>query len=93
VVHVKHDSTDPESPLRPGQECNDFLPLTAPIAGGLVVAKTVHSAFIGTDLAAVGQAQKKPRRRSTPARFLLAEQRSAELDPGRLHLRELVEGV
>ena len=56
IIHVKHDSTDPESPFRPGQEGNDFLPLTAPIAGELVVAKKVHSAFIGTDLAAGLQA-------------------------------------
>jgi nicotinamidase-related amidase len=56
IVHVKHDGTKPESPFRPGQEGNDFLPLTAPQAGELVVAKKVHSAFIGTDLAAGLQA-------------------------------------
>ncbi len=56
VVHVKHDSTNPDSPFRPGQEGNDFLPLTAPRDGELVVAKNVHSAFIGTDLAAGLQA-------------------------------------
>jgi nicotinamidase-related amidase len=56
IVHVKHDGTKPESPFRPGQEGNDFLPLTAPVEGELVVAKTVHSAFIGTDLAAGLQA-------------------------------------
>ena len=50
IVHVKHDSTDPNSPFRPGQEGNDFLPLTAPLPGEVVVAKKVHSAFIGTDL-------------------------------------------
>ena len=52
IIHVKHDSTRPESPFRPGQEGNDFLPLTAPRDGEIVVAKKVHSAFIGTDLAA-----------------------------------------
>ena len=56
IVHVKHDSTDPDSPFRPGQEGNDFLPLTAPRAGELVVAKKVHSAFIDTELAAGLQA-------------------------------------
>ena len=56
IVHVKHDSTSPDSPFRPGQAGNDFLPLTAPLEGELVVAKKVHSAFIGTDLAAVLQA-------------------------------------
>ncbi|WP_289296397.1 cysteine hydrolase family protein [uncultured Reyranella sp.] len=52
IVHVKHDGTRPDSPFRPGQEGNDFLPLTAPRDGELVVAKKVHSAFIGTELAA-----------------------------------------
>ena len=53
---MKHDSQDPGSPFRPAQEGNDFLPLTAPHDGDLVVAKTVHSAFIGTGLAEVLQA-------------------------------------
>ena len=52
IVHVKHDSAEPDSPFRPGQEGNDFLPLTAPRDGELVVTKKVHSAFIGTELAA-----------------------------------------
>src|SRR5215207_1303725 len=52
IIHVKHDSTSPESPFRPGQEGNDFLPLTAPLAGETVIAKKVHSAFIGTDVVA-----------------------------------------
>ena len=56
IVHVKHDGSKPESPFRPGQEGNDFLPLTAPLNGELVVTKKVHSAFIGTDLAAGLQA-------------------------------------
>ena len=56
IVHVKHDGSKPESPFRPGQEGNDFLPLTAPLDGELVVTKKVHSAFIGTDLAAGLQA-------------------------------------
>ncbi|WP_428681906.1 cysteine hydrolase family protein [Reyranella sp.] len=59
IVHVKHDGTKPESPFRPGQEGNDFLPLTAPLDGELVVTKKVHSAFIGTDLAAGLQAMAR----------------------------------
>lgn len=50
IIHVKHDGTGPESPFRPGEEGNDFLPLTAPLPGETVIAKKVHSAFIGTDL-------------------------------------------
>jgi nicotinamidase-related amidase len=60
VIHVKHDSTFPDSPFRPGQVGNDFLPLTAPLAGETVVAKTVHSAFIGTDLVARLEAMGRP---------------------------------
>lgn len=48
VVHVRHMSTEPESPLRPGQPGNDFKPETAPIAGEAVIEKRVNSAFIGT---------------------------------------------
>jgi nicotinamidase-related amidase len=50
VVHVRHMSTDPSSPLRPGQPGNDFKPETAPVAGEAVVEKRVNSAFIGTSL-------------------------------------------
>ena len=52
VVHVRHMSTDPLSPLRPGQPGNAFKPETAPIAGEVVVEKRVNSAFIGTSLEA-----------------------------------------
>jgi nicotinamidase-related amidase len=60
IVHVKHDSTSPGSPFAPGQEGNDFLPLTAPLAGETVIAKKVHSAFIGTDLAARLEKRGRP---------------------------------
>ena len=50
VVHVRHMSTDPSSPLRPGQPGNEFKPETAPIAGEAVIEKRVNSAFIGTSL-------------------------------------------
>jgi nicotinamidase-related amidase len=47
VVFVRHDSTNPQSPLRPGQPGNDLQPL---LAGqpDLLVTKTVNSAFHGT---------------------------------------------
>jgi nicotinamidase-related amidase len=50
VVHVRHMSTDPASPLRPGQPGNAFKPESAPIAGEAVIEKRVNSAFIGTPL-------------------------------------------
>jgi len=60
IVHVRHDSTFPESPFRPGQEGNDFEPLTAPQEGETVLPKRVTSAFIGTDLEARLQALGRP---------------------------------
>jgi nicotinamidase-related amidase len=50
VVHVRHMSTDPSSPLRPGQPGNAFKPETGPLAGEAVIEKRVNSAFIGTSL-------------------------------------------
>lgn len=52
VVHVRHMSTDPVSPLRPGQPGNDFKAATAPVAGESVIEKRAHSAFIDTSLEA-----------------------------------------
>ncbi|WP_421790579.1 cysteine hydrolase family protein [Hyphobacterium sp.] len=50
VVNVKHNSINPESPLRPGQPGNDFKPEAVPAAGEPVVEKIVNSGFIGTGL-------------------------------------------
>lgn len=50
VIHIRHDSTDPSSPYRPGSEGNDFKSEAEPILGEPVVDKRTNSAFIGTDL-------------------------------------------
>jgi nicotinamidase-related amidase len=50
IVHVRHISSDPSSPLRPGQRGNEFKPETRPVAGERVIEKSVNSAFIGTSL-------------------------------------------
>ena len=50
LVHARHDSRTPGSPLAPGQEGNGFKAGFEPLSGELVVPKTVNSAFIGTDL-------------------------------------------
>ena len=48
--HVRHDSEEADSVFRPGLPGNAFKPETAPAPGEPVIAKSVHSAFIGTDL-------------------------------------------
>lgn len=53
VVHVRHDSTDPHSPYRPGTPGHAFKPAFAPRPGEPVVAKEVNSAFVGTSLETV----------------------------------------
>jgi len=47
VVLVHHDSTKPDSPLRPGQPGNDFKPELDGARPDLVFGKKVNSAFIG----------------------------------------------
>ena len=50
VVHVRHDSREPQSPLCPGQPGNRIKLAVAPLDGETVIAKSVNSAFIGTPL-------------------------------------------
>ena len=52
VYHVRHDSTEPASPYRPGQAGHDFKPEAQPRIGETVVPKRTNSAFIGTGLEA-----------------------------------------
>lgn len=51
IFHIRHDSTEPGSPYRPGQPGHAFKPEVAPRDGETVVAKRTNSAFIDTDLA------------------------------------------
>lgn len=50
VFHVRHDSTETDSPLRPETSGNEFKEITRPLAGEVIVGKCVNSAFIGTTL-------------------------------------------
>ena len=50
IVHVKHNSTSAESPLRPELPGNAFKPEGMPLDSEPVFEKTVNSAFIGTGL-------------------------------------------
>jgi nicotinamidase-related amidase len=50
IVHVRHDSTEPDSTYRPGGPGHAFKPEVAPLPGETIIGKRVNSAFIGTDL-------------------------------------------
>ncbi|MBZ6078124.1 cysteine hydrolase family protein [Microvirga puerhi] len=50
VIHVKHDSVEPGSTLAPGQPGNALRPGFEPRKGEELIAKSVNSAFIGTNL-------------------------------------------
>ncbi|HET7084989.1 MAG TPA: cysteine hydrolase family protein [Rhizomicrobium sp.] len=52
VIHIRHDSLEPNSHYRPGQRGHAFKPETAPAENEPVIAKQTNSAFIGTDLEA-----------------------------------------
>ena len=53
VIHIRHDSTEPQSTYRPGQPGHDFKPEAAPLPGEHVVAKQTNSAFINAPLQAM----------------------------------------
>ncbi|MGV6888080.1 cysteine hydrolase family protein [Rhodophyticola sp. SM2404] len=52
VLHVRHLSTEPGSPLGAATGGIDFKPEVTPIGGEPVFEKSVNSAFIGTNLEA-----------------------------------------
>lgn len=52
LIHMQHDSRDPNSPLFPGEPGHAFKPEAAPRDGEPVFHKAGHSAFVGTDLEA-----------------------------------------
>jgi nicotinamidase-related amidase len=58
TIHAKHCSTQPSSPLRPGQFGNELKPQVAPIGDELVIEKRVNSCFIGTALEAELRARR-----------------------------------
>jgi nicotinamidase-related amidase len=60
VFYIRHDSTNPKSPLRPLQRGNGIKPQVAPAPGEKIIAKKVNSAFIGTSLEADLRAARIP---------------------------------
>jgi nicotinamidase-related amidase len=60
VIHVRHDSTEPDSPFRPERFGNRVMDFAIEHVGEPVLRKTVNSGFIGTDLAARLDALGRP---------------------------------
>lgn len=50
VIHVRHLSKEPDSPLHPGSPGSEIKSAVRPAPGEPVVEKSVNSAFIGTNL-------------------------------------------
>ncbi|MFT5503774.1 MAG: nicotinamidase-related amidase [Gammaproteobacteria bacterium] len=50
IVHVQHDSTEPQSKLRPGSPGNFIKQEAKPLEDEIIFGKSVNSAFIGTGL-------------------------------------------
>jgi nicotinamidase-related amidase len=50
VFHVRNDSIEPNSPLRPDRPGNEIKDEVKPIKNEPLIIKTVNSALIGTDL-------------------------------------------
>lgn len=50
VIHIKHESKEPNSTYRPGYSGCEFKECASPIEGELIIIKHVNSAFIGTNL-------------------------------------------
>lgn len=52
VIHIRHVSAEPGSPLGPDAGGTDFKPEVTPAPGEAIFEKSVNSAFIGTGLEA-----------------------------------------
>jgi nicotinamidase-related amidase len=50
VIHIRHCSVEPNSPLRPELPGNEFKEEAQPLPGEKQFSKSVNSAFIGTGL-------------------------------------------
>ena len=50
IVHIRHVSANPDSPLAPGKGGCEFMDQVTPLAGETVFEKSANSAFIGTSL-------------------------------------------
>ena len=57
IFHINHNSVNPASPLHPSNPGNNVKEVVKPLPSETVVKKKVHSAFIGTNLKELLDAQ------------------------------------
>ncbi len=50
LVHIRHDSVEPDSPYAPHAPGHRFKPCAAPLDGEKVIGKNANSAFVATSL-------------------------------------------
>ncbi len=50
ILHIRHDSVEANSPYRPERPGHAFKAEAQPLDGETVIAKSAHSAFVGTRL-------------------------------------------
>ena len=50
LIHIRHDSVEPNSGYRPDRPSHAFKPEATPLPGEHVITKSTNSAFIGTEL-------------------------------------------
>jgi nicotinamidase-related amidase len=50
LVHVRHDSVEPDSPYSPQARGHRFKPCATPLKSETVIGKNANSAFVGTGL-------------------------------------------
>lgn len=50
IVHIRHDSMDPDSPYSPEKPTNAFKDEVRPLDHETIVEKRTNNAFVGTDL-------------------------------------------
>ena len=48
IIHIRHDSTEEQSPYRQGQPLHDFKVEALPIEGEPIIGKSTANAFAGT---------------------------------------------
>ncbi len=50
IIHIRHDSTEPDSPYRPDRPGHAFKPEAVPLPDEIIIGKATNSAFIAPDL-------------------------------------------